>query len=234
MNVFTLNARAGIVAVVVGILLLFFGGPMDQGPLFVAAIFSFLVLSTIVTSIGVAYKKKIRVYELVRGVSNVLSNSAGPLLFAFTYWIGHIYASEQLAGLSMIGFMASVAAITADKFGSEIGVLGKAPVMIFTFKKVKKGVSGGVSLLGLVSGLVAAVIISAWSAVLVPTIYGLGFQVGVLGLMGIISLGGFAGTVVDSMVGYFETKGMGTKATTNVFCGVVGGLVGFLLLALVG
>ena len=45
---------------------------------------------------------------------------------------------KELAVLCIIGFVASVAAITADKFESEIGIFDGMPRMIFTFKKAKK------------------------------------------------------------------------------------------------
>ena len=56
----------------------------------------------------------------------------------------------------LIGFAVAIAQALADSVSSDVGVLSKsAPVSICTFKPVPRGLSGGVSLLGTLSGLAA-------------------------------------------------------------------------------
>jgi uncharacterized membrane protein len=39
-----------------------------------------------------------------------------------------------------------------------------------------------------------------------------------------ITIAGFVGNVVDSMLGYYEEKGVGNKSTSNLVCGLVGAI----------
>ena len=108
-----------------------------------------------------------------------------------------VWDYNGLALLSIIGFLASLAAITADKFGSEIGVLDGRPTMIFTLKKVRKGTSGGVTALGLFAGLVAALIVSL---LILPEAGHLGMLAGYYGFslakaVLVVTVSGFAGSV---------------------------------------
>ena len=125
-----------------------------------------------------------------------------------------------------------MAGITADKFNSEIGVLSRdKPRMIFTMKKVKKGTSGGVSLLGTFAGLIGALIVALLSLVIAPRLflfrsaYPFGDERAILA----ITIAGFAGGIVDSMLGYYEERRFGNKYTSNFICGVV---AGFLAMAI--
>ena len=61
----------------------------------------------------------------------------------------------------LIAYVCVMASSTADSMASEIGVLSKQqPINICTFKKVPKGISGGITLLGLLSSLIGALIIA--------------------------------------------------------------------------
>ena len=97
---------------------------------------------------------------------------------------------------SLLSF-AVFAAATADTFSSEIGVLGKGRVFsIITGKNVQRGVSGGISWVGLVAGLTGG-FLSAWLAF--P-------QFGYKGIA-FVTLMAFAGTLIDSILGaLFQRK----------------------------
>lgn len=64
-----------------------------------------------------------------------------------------------------IAYLGAVAAATADTLGTEIGTLSRtSPVLITTFRPAQTGRSGGVSLLGIVAGIMGA--LSIWVSVL--------------------------------------------------------------------
>jgi len=90
-----------------------------------------------------------------RRAVQVFCNSAPALLFStLFYFLGDI---EYL-----IGAYGALAFALSDTLGSEIGILSKKqPLDIVTFKPVKKGLSGGVSLLGLFASIVGAACIAA-------------------------------------------------------------------------
>jgi uncharacterized protein (TIGR00297 family) len=231
MTFLTLDRNGIIAALILGALLLVFGG---FSPIFVMFMLYFLVLSAIVTAAGKHYKKKIKVYEKSRGVWNVLSNGLGPLIFTVAFFIlFEVFGLNVAAYLAIVGFGASVASITADKFSSEIGVLDGTPRDIFTYKKLKKGMSGGITSFGLLAGLIGSILIS------VPFVY-FSFYSAVFSqgityiaiLAASIIIGGFAGTIVDSAMGHFEELGIGNKFTSNFVCSICGGIIGIIVLLL--
>lgn len=106
------------------------------------------------------------------------------LFFAIIYFVTQVEAF-QLAALT------TFAAANADTFSSEIGMLSqKNPISILTFKRLAKGLSGGVSFLGLVSGLIGALLIGSLALGSYP-----------IRIILLISLIGFCGTLIDSILG---------------------------------
>ncbi len=232
MEFLTLSVKGVILAFVFAAAFILLG--FGLGPFFLIAMIVFLVLSAIVTHLGLRYKKGLGVGQEPRGIWNVIANGLPPLIMAFLFWLSMIWHNNWLALLAVIGFLASVAAITADKFSSEVGVLDGRPKMIFTLKEVKKGTSGGITEVGLLAGLFAAFLIALLIflipgnlAVLTGS-YGFSLKKALLA----ITAAGFVGTIVDSMLGYYEERGIGNKFTSNFICGIVGGLVAMALFAL--
>jgi len=227
-NIFTLDLKGLFFAVLFGIIFYFLGGS-EFGILFVLSMILFLILSSIVTKIGKTHKKTMNLYESTRSIKNVLSNGTPPLIFALLFFI--FIKTPLINLLLLVGFMSTVSAITADKFSSEIGVLDGQPRMIIGFKKVKKGVSGGVTLLGLISGLFASLLIAMFYLVyfyFIPNIY-FTSTVNILLLFLIIIISGFIGTILDSILGYFESNKIGTKHTTNFIASILAGFIGIAL-----
>ena len=69
----------------------------------------------------------------------------------------------------MAGIVANYAAVAADTFGSELGILSKSkPRLITNFKTVPPGTNGGVSGTGLVAGVFGAFTIAVTSVLLLP------------------------------------------------------------------
>ena len=232
MDFLTLDSKGAALSLVLGAAFFMLG--FDLGFYFVLVMILFLVLSAAVTAAGIRYKKKIGTYQTHRGIKNVIANGAAPLIMALIYSISSIYNSNIFAMLSVIGFTASVAAITADKFASELGVFGGIPKMIFTFKKVKKGVSGGITALGLLASLAASFIMALLilfvsyklhSISPASLLYAYSARDAVIS----IAIAGFIGGIVDSMLGFFEEKGIGSKYSSNFLCSIAGAIAAILI-----
>ncbi len=211
----TLNVKATVVALAMGLAMLLLAWP-SYGIFFFLVMLWFLAVSAIVTFAGTTYKKKKGLYEKQRGVKNVIANGLLPLIFVAVFALGRAYHYGLLDLFALAGFISAVSAVTADKFSSELGVLDGEPRMIFNFKKVKKGTSGGVTVFGLAMGLFGSIIASV--TVFAAPQFGVFIPKYTIFL--IVLIAGFLGTVFDSMLGYFEDRGTGNKFTSNFFAAV--------------
>ncbi|MDE1827592.1 MAG: DUF92 domain-containing protein [Candidatus Micrarchaeota archaeon] len=219
-NFLTLDRYGILAAVVLGIGILFFGGSM--GPFFLLVMLWFLVLSGIVTWIGRRRKKMIGVYQRYRSWNNVVANGIVPLLITVLYYFNS-NGSIMPNSFIIVSYVASVAAITADKFSSEIGVLGAKPIMLMTLKKVRQGTSGGITAFGIGAGLLGSLLIGVTMVNI--SNYGV--------LLVVVIIAGLIGNLVDSIVGYWEEQGIGNKFTTNFLCSVAGWAASLLLLLII-
>lgn len=176
---------------------------------------------------------------------------------------GQVAANGGVAGMLMLlwyffpdrtefyyCFVASIAAVTADTWGTEIGtfVSGK-PRSIISFKSVNIGTSGGVSIIGILGGALGAFLIVVSSTVFnqaqVPS--SLIISVVVSGIFGslIDSIFGatvqaqyvtVAGTMTEKIVldGVSTTLHRGyswiTNDVVNLICGLSGAVLMYLLL----
>lgn len=204
-NIALLDWAGLLLAVAMGAVVALFGTT------FLFLLLVFLALSVIVTRYGHEQKREIGLYEHERSWENVLANGFVPMLCAVL--------SPQIGWGAYVG---SLAAITADKFASEMGVLGGEPVFLLNFKKVKRGTNGAVTPFGLLMSFDGAVLIGLAAYLFMPEIT----------LWKIVAIGfvGFAGSVADSIVGVLEERGIGNKATTNAICSIFGAVAGFAFL----
>lgn len=122
-----------------------------------------------------------------RDIIQVLSNGLMATLAALLW-----YFTGKASALVMFG--AAVAEATSDTFAGEIGKLSsRPPVSIITLKTVPKGLSGGVTALGLVGAMASSFVIAlCWYV----SFKGVSFYQAAL-----VFLMGFAGAVVDSYLG---------------------------------
>ncbi len=232
MEFLTLDIGGVLLAIVFGIMLIGLG--LGLGYFFLVCMLFFLVLSAIVTYTGYRYKKRSGLGQESRGIRNVLANGIPPLAMAAIFYGAIRLDNGTIALLAAIGFVAAVAGITADKFNSEIGVLNGKPRMIFTMKRVSKGTSGGVTLLGTVAGIIGAAVVALLVLTIAPTLalYKSAYRFGTEKAVAAIVVGGFIGSVVDTMAGYFEEHGIGNKFTSNFLCGIVAGLAAMAVFAI--
>lgn len=214
----TLDKEGVLSAVILGILLVIFGGNFWW--FFLILMLCFLVVSALVTAFKKKQKIAYGIYEGTRGWKNVAANGIVPLILALLYSLrGYLGLNPTLL---IFAFSASVAAITADKFSSELGVLQKKAIMLFTMRKVNAGTSGAVSMLGFVAGFIGALIIGIAAFALT----------GNIALLILSTVSGFFGDIIDSVFGYYEEKGIGYKYTTNILCATSAAILTMILLLL--
>jgi uncharacterized protein (TIGR00297 family) len=104
-----------------------------------------------------------------------------------------VHALYPESGLGWVGFAASLAAVNADTWATELGVLNPVPPRLITDlrKRVEKGTSGGVSLLGTLASLTGSALIAAPAALFTDH----------WSLLPLITLAGLAGSLFDSLLG---------------------------------
>lgn len=102
-----------------------------------------------------------------------------------------------------LGFAAALAAVNADTWATELGVLNPSPPRLITnlSKQVEKGTSGGVSLVGTLAALAGSALIALLAVLLSPTLNtdypSTSLRAGWL----LITLSGLAGSLFDSLLG---------------------------------
>ena len=184
-----------------------------QGVAWFMILLVFLISALYATYLGTRVKEK---HSIRRGVDNVISNG----LVAFI---------SALLGMPAF-FLGSIAGALADTMSSEIGVLSRSdPVLISNPKKrVPKGTNGAVSLLGLFAGLVGASIIGIMSVLLMPSEIASSRHA----LFFVVMVSGFSGTLMDSVLGLIENKGVLSNGTVNFAATLTSGIICAVLLRL--
>lgn len=124
-----------------------------------------------------------------RDIGQVLANGAIASIFAGLHFFFPANPSYWLA------FAASLAAVNADTWATELGVLNPSlPRMITSWKSVERGTSGAISLLGTISAAGGAALIAILASLLAPGKGGWGY-------LGIITVAGLSGALFDSILG---------------------------------
>jgi uncharacterized protein (TIGR00297 family) len=182
------GAAAGTI---VGTLIFACGGPM-----FWLILMTFFISST---AMGYVHRREKEWLKAVhekgarRDAVQVLANGGMGMLMALLYRI-----TSQPAWA--LGFAVSFASSTADTWASELGVLSRrGPVSLLTFRRVPRGVSGGVSPLGTLMSLLGAALVAAIFSLGNTRVHAV--PEGFLTLAAVITAGGVAGSLVDSLLG---------------------------------
>ena len=104
-----------------------------------------------------------------------------------------VHALYPESTLGWVGFAAALAAVNADTWATELGVLNPTPPRLITDlrKRVEKGTSGGISFFGTFASLMGAAVIALPAA----------WFTGNWSLFPLISLAGLAGSLIDSLLG---------------------------------
>jgi len=129
-----------------------------------------------------------------RDAGQVFGNGGIATLFAALSWF---FPNEPW---TWVGFAAALAAVNADTWATELGVLNPHPPRMITnlTKVVEKGTSGGISLVGTLAALAGSGLIAILAALLFPIPNP---QSPITNYFLLITLSGFAGSLFDSLLG---------------------------------
>ncbi len=129
----------------------------------------------------------------------------------------------------VLGYLAAISTVTGDTWATEIGVFSKEdPRWILNLKKkVSKGTSGGISLLGTIAAFTASLFIfSTYFLVdfFVKRSSSVSFPENAIFSIFIVTIIGFFGVMIDSFLGaiiqgYYECKKCKVKTEKRVHCG---------------
>ncbi|WP_027634486.1 DUF92 domain-containing protein [Clostridium hydrogeniformans] len=185
----SLNLSGFIGAVILGSLIYTFGG---------ASFYSIMMVFFISSSLLTKIKKENKLednYEKDKKGRNyiqVLANGGIGLILSYMFY-------KTNNNIYYLIYCISFATANADTWASEVGVLSKrSPISLITFKRIKRGESGGVSLLGTLASFMGSSLI------------GIFFVIGYLNIgteeklvcyfILCIALG-FLGSIIDSILG---------------------------------
>ncbi|KAK5165489.1 uncharacterized protein LTR77_009018 [Saxophila tyrrhenica] len=191
-------------------------------PVFFWLLTVFVFLGTLVTKVGHAAKSHLTQSstggsggEASRSAAQVFANSG----FACILVGLHLYLlastpfissnlpiapgphAPRLQKLLPIGIIAQYAAVAADTFSSELGILAQSEPFLITapWKRVPKGTNGGVTVEGLIYGGLGSLLLT-----LVAILYLYGYAPGIAmneKTAGMLVFIGLMGSVIDSLLG---------------------------------
>jgi uncharacterized protein (TIGR00297 family) len=182
-----LSDSGALAAAIVGGVVFGFGGLA-----WASVLLTFFLSSTVLSRLFAGRKRQLSekfAKDSRRDAGQVLANGGVGMLL--------VLAHHFLGGSSWVwvAFAGAFAAVNADTWGTELGVLSRSkPCLITSWKPVERGTSGGISLVGTVASL-------GGSALIALVASGWGFVAGWLPLSGILSLAGLLGSLFDSWLG---------------------------------
>ena len=188
-RVHSLNKSGALAATVVGTIIFGLGGLP----------WAILLMVFFITSSGLSRAFKNRKRGLDEKFSKGHERDAGQVLGnggLATFFVA-LHAIYPASILPWIGFAVSLAAVNADTWATELGVLNPTqPRMITNLsKRVEKGTSGGISLFGTLASLLGAAVIA------LPAIYLSPLAPLTPAYFLLITLSGLAGSLFDSLLG---------------------------------
>ncbi|KAF3760540.1 hypothetical protein M406DRAFT_324362 [Cryphonectria parasitica EP155] len=146
---------------------------------------------------------------------NQRAASQSPLQAGTTYQDSPSLCFSWGGDLLVVGIIANYAAVAADTFSSELGILARGPPRLITslsLRKVPPGTNGGVTLTGLAAGFLGSMIMVVTSMLFIPFCsqqtagkLGSGGEPWTQGqhrtFMLALTVWGFLGSVLDSFLG---------------------------------
>lgn len=197
----------------------------------------FLMTAFAATRYKYALKKELEVAEPDkgrRGFSSVMANGWVPMVVAILSF-PNPWLDAFPKDVAAVLFLTAISAAASDTIASELGVLSEKVYLITTFKRVRPGINGGVSLLGTSAALSAAVYTSVvgWLVLKLAAPEQLsGFP---LYFIMVPVLMGFLGCQIDSLLGAtLENRGMLNKDRVNILSIGAATLMALALMKLLG
>ena len=181
----SLNKNGTLAATIVGAIVFGLGGWQ----------WAILLLAFFITSSGLSRLFKKRKLGLDEKFSKGHERDAGQVFgnggLATAFVLVHALFPESMIG--WVGFAASLAAVNADTWATELGVLNPTPPRMITDlrKRVEKGTSGGISLFGTSASLMGSALIAVLAALMTDD----------WSLLLPITLAGLFGSLFDSLLG---------------------------------
>lgn len=172
---------------------------------------AFFLLSSLLTNVGAERKaafefEKPAFRSRGRDYAQVFANGGiGGILALLAYWFPELNLYPVYIG--------SIAAVTADTWGTELGLLSRGRTVRFPdFTNVAPGSNGGITPAGLLAGLGGSVVVAASAFVWLDP-----------ALLGWIVLAGISGSVADSIFGAtaqaeFRCPVCGTAPGQRIHC----------------
>ena len=173
-----------LVAFIFSVIITYFGG-----------VSSFLMLATVflLTVVANLIKKEVRINKTKdihekghkKDIRSIIANVAPGTFTIIFYGLtnNHIY---------LVIFAALMSEAISDSLASDIGILSnKPPINILTFKKSTPGLSGNISLLGMLASLIGSACIAGIYYAFNPN----------FSIFAIITICGFMGNLIDSFLG---------------------------------
>jgi uncharacterized protein (TIGR00297 family) len=168
-----------------------------------------------------------------RSWRNIAANGAIPTVIAFASFVSQLVANGNPDAdffpkdVASFMFVTAVAVAAADTAASEIGIVDPRVYLITTFRRIKRGTDGGISLTGQLVAFVAA----AYTSVVAYVLFAMldtDLLAGPRTLL-IPMLSGFLGCQVDSVIGAtWERRGKIGKLGNNFVSIAFGTLIALL------
>jgi len=169
----------------------------------------FFLLSSLFSRVGATRKAALRIAGDKAGGrdhAQVFANGGiGGILALLAYWYPEVNVYPVFVG--------SIAAVTADTWGTELGLLARGRTVRFPdFTSVSPGTNGGITLVGSMAGMGGSLVIAASSSAWLDA-----------GLLAWVLVAGLAGSAVDSILGgilqaRFRCPVCGTITDERVHC----------------
>lgn len=211
-------SRSGAVSGwILGTLLFGFGGWRGFSMLLV-----FFVLGTTCTKLGYAKKAALGIAQERggrRGARNAVANTTAGVVFAI------LAALTPHTGPFTLALVAAFATAASDTVASEIGqAYGRTHYLVTTFRRVKAGTDGAVSLEGTLAGILGSLIVG-----------GIAWLTGMIGptSVAIVAVAAFFGSMLESYLGAtFEAMKLVDNEVVNFANTVAGGLAAIAVSAI--
>jgi uncharacterized protein (TIGR00297 family) len=193
-------------------------------------LFMFTLISFLATKYKFALKEALGAQEGKKGersASNVLANGLVPAIIAFVSFFDLPLFPKNLTG---IVFISAVSIAAADTIASEIGILSDKTHLITNLESVSPGTEGGVSVLGELSGLMAAVFTSLIGYLVL--FFSNTVPMDIFTIIIPVCIG-FLGCHIDSVFGAtLERRGIFNKHHTNFFSIAIGAFIAWFWIML--